>query len=559
MISKQCVQCSKTFQVTDQDLEFYQRIVVPQPTLCPDCRQQRRLMWRNERFLHERKCDLCRKSIIATYPAGTPFPVYCQACWWGEGWDSTTYGRDIDWSRPVFEQFRELLQVVPRVNLVASNNVNSPYVNYTNYSGDCYLINGGHHDERCMYGWRVVESKDCVDNLQVNKSELCYFGSDLTNCYNVNFSSQVSSSHDCAFVFDVKGSSDCFMSSNLRNAHYVFMNKQLTQVEYEQAITKYPLQSYNAQQAAWTEFENLLIRDTIHKPLQTINADQSSGDNMVNVKNCQQSYNIQNSENCSYTYYSEALRDAYDCTFSGWPAELMYENLSGAINCNNVKFGVVCWSCHDVQYSENCHNCHDVFASIGLRKAQFTILNKIYSETDYKVLQTKLIEYMKTTGEYGEFFPANCSPYAYNETLAQDMYPVTAEYAQQQNWRWQTDPKVAVSRQTIVVPDTIAEVTDAMTQQTIACGNCQKHFRLTTAEVKFHRQTNLAISPWCYNCRFTQLMRLRTALALWQRQCMCTQTDHSHHGRCATEFATTYSPERKELVYCEQCYTKEVY
>ncbi|EKD78561.1 MAG: hypothetical protein ACD_41C00322G0001, partial [uncultured bacterium] len=46
---------------------------------------------------------------------------------------------------------------------------------------------------------------------------------------------------------------------------------------------------------------------------------------------------------------------------------------------------------------------------------------------------------------------------------------------------------------------------------------------------------------------------------LWHRQCMCTQTDHGHNGLCPTEFDTTYAPERKEIIYCDECYKKEVY
>lgn len=38
------------------------------------------------------------------------------------------------------------------------------------------------------------------------------------------------------------------------------------------------------------------------------------------------------------------------------------------------------------------------------------------------------------------------------------------------------------------------------------------------------------------------------------------ETKHKHHktGRCPNEFETTYAPERKEIVYCEQCYREEV-
>lgn len=30
-------------------------------------------------------------------------------------------------------------------------------------------------------------------------------------------------------------------------------------------------------------------------------------------------------------------------------------------------------------------------------------------------------------------------------------------------------------------------------------------------------------------------------------------------AKCATQIQTSYSPDRPEIVYCEQCYLKEVY
>jgi len=73
--TKQCKKCSAKFDITDRDLEFYKKVSpkfpspqpsplgerefivyeIPTPTLCPECRQQRRLSFRNERKLYKRK------------------------------------------------------------------------------------------------------------------------------------------------------------------------------------------------------------------------------------------------------------------------------------------------------------------------------------------------------------------------------------------------------------------------------------------------------------------------------------------------------------------------
>jgi len=81
--------CKQSFEITDDDLEFYQKIspifgdkkeLIPPPTLCPDCRMQRRLAWRNERNLHRRTCGLCGKGTISSFAPESPYTVYCNNC-----------------------------------------------------------------------------------------------------------------------------------------------------------------------------------------------------------------------------------------------------------------------------------------------------------------------------------------------------------------------------------------------------------------------------------------------------------------------------------------------
>src|SRR3989338_7074694 len=124
---KNCVNCQKNFTIESEDFNFNKKIKVPPPTFCPECRFQRRLVWRNERSLYHRVCERCGKSVIAMYAPDAPYPVYCHECWWGDGWDSQKYGRDYNFAKPFFEQYKELMLRVPRANLIKKDVVNSPY------------------------------------------------------------------------------------------------------------------------------------------------------------------------------------------------------------------------------------------------------------------------------------------------------------------------------------------------------------------------------------------------------------------------------------------------
>lgn len=136
--TKICRHCQTSFPITDKDMEFYEKVsptfgsppdkggrgvkkfLIPPPTLCPDCRQQRRLSFRNERKLYKRKCDATGKDIVSIYSPDKPFKVYHQDYWWSDAWDPMDYGREFDFERSAMEQMGELLREVPRPSLLNS-------------------------------------------------------------------------------------------------------------------------------------------------------------------------------------------------------------------------------------------------------------------------------------------------------------------------------------------------------------------------------------------------------------------------------------------------------
>ncbi len=81
---------------------------IPPPTLCPECRQQRRLAFRNERNLYYRECDFSRKKIISMYSKDEIYKVYAQDIWWSDKFDGLDYGMNFDFDKNFFEQFQEL-------------------------------------------------------------------------------------------------------------------------------------------------------------------------------------------------------------------------------------------------------------------------------------------------------------------------------------------------------------------------------------------------------------------------------------------------------------------
>ncbi|HBY73516.1 MAG TPA: hypothetical protein DEG44_02365 [Candidatus Kerfeldbacteria bacterium] len=536
-MDNQCKQCSKTFRIEPRDLEFYRRLNVPEPTHCPDCRTQRRMAWRNERSLYPGTCDKCGKQMISRHHPNSGYTVYCQTCYRADSWDARVYGRDIDWSKPFFEQWHELDKIVPTINLYSVRSENSDYCNYVGDVKNSYLCFGSIVIEDCLYG-SPYHSKQCIDSLLIRECELCYECITSERLYNCSWCQDCFDSRDLLMCFDVKTSHDCIGSAGLRNAAYMVFNKQLTESEYTRYRQQLDLRDPKQCTQLQTEFEKVLMKMP-HHFMAGIKNEHVTGNYINESHQAYSCFDVSRVDNVSCAAQVIDLKDCYDINYTE-ENELCYEYWGNYRNTRAL-FSSTSYGCTNLMYSTACESSHDLFGCTGLRKAQFCILNKQYSETDYKATVERLTKHMQETSEYGEFFPIRYSPFAYNETVAQEYFPLTKAQTEQHGWQWLDTQK------------TVTAIADS-----IQCSQCQLSFKLVPQEKEFYAKERLPAPVLCSNCRHLARMAKRPPRHLWQRQCMCTQTDHSHAGRCANNFETTYNPEMKEIVYCEQCYQKEM-
>src|SRR3989338_4174438 len=107
----------KKFNVEKEDFAFYEKLKVPSPKLCRECRQMRRMSFRNERNLYKRKCDKTGENIISVFSPDSPFKIYDYTYWYSDELDPMDYGREFDFSRPFFEQFKEFMLAVSSPSL----------------------------------------------------------------------------------------------------------------------------------------------------------------------------------------------------------------------------------------------------------------------------------------------------------------------------------------------------------------------------------------------------------------------------------------------------------
>lgn len=174
--TKTCQNCKNQFTIEPADFEFYEKIKVPAPTFCPECRTQRRMTFRNERSLYKRKCGASghNEELLTMYSPDSNINIVDQKYWWSDEWDPMSYAKEYDFSKPFFEQYKELRNKFPLQALSNTNTVNSDFCNVNDKSKDCYLISASYDNENVIYGNRVTSNKDSSDLYVVQKSNLCY-------------------------------------------------------------------------------------------------------------------------------------------------------------------------------------------------------------------------------------------------------------------------------------------------------------------------------------------------------------------------------------------------
>ena len=565
--TKQCQNCKKDFIIEPEDFKFYEKIKVPPPTFCPECRMVRRMLERNEHALYKSVCGLCKKNIISMYNSQNKLVIYCDKCWWGDKWEGLDYATLYDFDTPFFTQWVQLIKKVPLIQLWKFNNINSDYINYATDDKNCYLSSSILYCEDVLYSYALDKSQNTIDSIYSNKLIWCYENIDSVNNYNSIFLKDCSNCIDSGFLFDCVNCQNCFLSSNLRNKKYVFKNVQYSKSEYDIKITDIKIGIFSVLKKLFLEFNDLTKR-SIHKYIQVINGVNYSGNYIENSKNIFSSFNVNNSQDIRYAIRSDKNKDTMDM-FGGVQTELAYESIAPSFQGSDAQFCITNKSSHNIRYSFLCISSHDLFACIGLRNKQYCILNKQYTKEEYEKMVPKIIKHMNDMPyvdrkgrvyKYGEFFPSELSPFCYNETIAQEYFPLTKEQALEQGYKWKEreERNYTIDIKNEDIPDDIKEVEDTIINKVIECAHkgtcneqCTEAFKIIRDELKFYQRMNLPLPRLCPNCRHYNRLKQRNPLKLWHRKCM--------KENCPNEFETSYAPDRPEIVYCEKCYNQEVY
>ncbi|MGH7249836.1 MAG: hypothetical protein ACREGC_02580, partial [Minisyncoccia bacterium] len=256
------------------------------------------------------------------------------------------------------------------------------------------------------------------------------------------------------------------------------------------------------------------------------------------------------------------VKDSYDYV-DGWTAaERMYECVTVGSQTYDVRFSQDGGhGLHTADYTILCFGGSNLFGCVGLRDAQYCILNKQYTKEKYFELRDKIIKQMtempfidrdELVYKYGEFFPISMSPHAYNDTFAHLFFPKKKEDAINEGLTWLLpEPKeYPITMENKDIPDHIKDARENITEEVIQCSTCERGFRIIHQEFQFLKQHNLPLPRRCPFGRIEEkVKRWVWQMTLGDRIC----------DKCGVTFKTHYRKEDAPKIYCKECYLKEVY
>ncbi|MEK9138624.1 MAG: hypothetical protein AAB393_15990, partial [Bacteroidota bacterium] len=392
-----------------------------------------------------RKSDRSGRPVITVIHPDAPYKVYSNEEWWSDSWEPREYGRNVDFQRPFFAQFDDLMKAVPQPAITNSRNENSDYATYSEQDRNCYLVFASNRNEDCYYSGYIWDSRNCTDCLGVEQGEFLYMCVDCSRCSRMTYCQDCHDSYELQHCLDCRQCHDLFACAGLRNKSFFILNRQYNEAEYR-ALLGNP----DERRAILQKFDALKTA-TPRLYAHLLHCENVSGDYLESCSRAEECFNAFDLQDAKFTENSPGeSRDVYDvsgCTHTELGCEIVsvaygYKVVSCVLSHNGLKNSLYCVSCPSGQ---------DLFGCVSLRNARHCVLNKQYSEEEYSVLVPKIIDHMRATGEWGEFFPVNISPFAYNETVAQEFFPLSKQEILHRRWPWREEQNEQ-QRKTKIIP-----------------------------------------------------------------------------------------------------------
>lgn len=578
--------CSRTgeeFPIYKSDIDMLEKIsptiagkkfLFPLPTLSPESRLRRMMMFRNERTLYKRKCDETWKSIVSLYPEQHDGKVYSPDIWRSDNRNPLAFGKDYIPGR-FYSDLKDLFKEVPFLNLFAFNNENSDYTNGSEWNKNCYMIFASDHNQNCYYSYSILKCKNVVDCYGCKWCENSYQAIDSINSMKIIYSQNVEDSFNITFSYNVKNCKNVFLSTDLKDKEYYFMNQYVWKEKRESDITPRIQNIFkNGEYEMYEEKLENIKKWSIVKNMNIMNTYNGIWDLISNSKNVKHSFEVHDAEDII------GVINANNCKDIMW----WYVVVDGSQKVHEWVWCAANYATSTVRNSrtpvKNTHfsnfimNVENMLGVVSCRDKQYCILNKQYTKEQWEEKAIQIVTELQSQNKRGEFFDSEFSPFPYNDTVAMEYYPITSDqltilepekfisnalldlgWEQKIKIKWKTQENeinMPENIQTIKkweLPTDISKVEDDIINKAMICEVSGRPFRISVQELHFCRRNGLPIPTKHPDIRHKERLYKRPGRCLHTRIC----------DKCEQKIISIYRQDSELKIYCEPCYNKEIY
>lgn len=440
------------------------------------------MVQRNERKLYKKKSCITDKELICVFDPASPYKTCEYDIRHSEAVDNKSVGIDFDESMWFALQLNRLVkQAILRPLLRTVDCENCQYNNYVAHSKNCYMCFSCVISENCVYSYYCDNCEYCYECMHTENCKYCFNVLHGMHCYK------------CFASRNMESCTECYNSSNLRNCSYCIDCHDLEDKKY--CIKNQAVSQEIFEQALW-EIEIKALPSLVGRNMkqEIILSEKCLGNAIHESSRCKFGYLLY--KHCEQVSYSSRIVSCSNImdSYGELASEYIYSSVTCTAGGYMIGFSAFCYpSCQRLRYCYDCLNCQDCFWCVGLKDSQFCILNKQYSKAEYELQVAKIIQDLESRSEWGKLLIQ--SPFWYNDTIAQDYYPLERQEALEQWFSRQDnhyDPSIWIQA-TIAwdhIPN-IHKVDDSILQAIILCKETQRPFRISKTELDFYRKHHI--------------------------------------------------------------------
>lgn len=179
-----------------------------------------------------------------------------------------------------------------------------------------------------------------------------------------------------------------------------------------------------------------------------------------------------------------------------------------------------------------------------MNKKQYCIFNKQYTQEEYSIMLSRIVEHMRATGEWGEFFPPEHSPFPYNHSLAQRYFPLTKGEIESAGMSYHEKPLVDSSESELSFPDVLPESDEPVIGRSTLSNS---RYRVSREELKRLRKFRAPLPRLTYDERMSVRAAKMSGIKLYERRC----------AKTGVLLQTAFPPEAPWIVWDREEYESE--